>query len=848
MPMISTGCEALDQVLHGLRDDDTVLWQLDNLDDYRPFVNSLVAAASRSRRRIVYFVFAEQQPLVDATPQVSVRSLDTGGGFTALVQQIRAGLKAESSGTICLFDCLSCIGHLYMTDLMTANLASIVCRDLQRANITYIPLLRDRHSHAVLGHMQEATSVALDVYRCNGDLFLHPVKVSGRYSPSMFMPHLIENGRLKPVSTQRPPSAPSAAQLPTNRILEQALRLSKESPGTKQYENRLEQLCRVALGNEERMLGLARATLKPEDFVHIGQRMVGDGAIGGRAAGLLLASRILSQEENLHDARYLERVASYYVGSDVFCTYLADNGLWDLYAEQMTDEGYVRAGAELREQLLKGRFSDVIRQQFGNILEQLGPVPIIVRSSSVMEDSFRGAFAGKYESIFLANQGNPAHRLDQFEAAVRRVYSSVMNEDALAYRRQKGFDRQQEQMALVVQQVSGTYRQRYFAPDVAGVATSRNIFAWAPHLDPQAGMLRLVIGLGTRAVDRTENDYPRIVALDDPSLKAHGDTDDLVRFSQHEIDLLNLDTNGLETLSVDEFVRQDLGRWLSFFAVREHQTEQTMRQLGLRDGQAWVVTLDRLLTGTRFVQTMQQILRSLEQRYEHPIDVEFTLNLAEEAEPKICLVQCRPMQTIGTGEPVEVPTNVQSKTILFRSTGHMMGGNISRSIDTVLLVRSSPYCRASLTRKCEIARLVGHINRTFAKGRMGTTMLMGPGRWGTTTPSLGVPVSFAEINNADVLVEVAYEGGNLMPELSFGTHFFHDLVENNIFYVALFPRRDGVILGEDLLLGMTNRLPETLPQYREYAECVGLYHVDDIGLHIVGNVVSQEVLCFAKGR
>ncbi len=847
MPMASTGYETWDQILHGLRDDDTVLWQLDDLGDYQPFVDALLATAAQDLRRIMYFRLREQRSLIETTPQVDVWNLDTHGGFATLVQQIRAGLRTRRPGAICLFDCLSCVEDLTMTDLMTANLVSIVCRDLQDAgSVTYIPLLRDRHSHTVLGHIQEATSVALDVYRCGDDRFLHPIKVSGRYSPGMFTPHRIEDSQLQPVSSARPPSTPSAAEPPTNRILEQALLLAKESPGSQPYEERLERLCRVTLGNEERMLNLARTTLGPEDFVHVGQRMVGDGAIGGRAAGLLLANRIVSQEEGLDEDRYLERVTSYYVGSDVFCTYLTDNALWDLYAQHMTDKGYFRAGSELRERLLRGRFPEVIRGQFRDMLERLGRVPIIVRSSSTMEDSFRGAFAGKYESIFLANQGNAAHRLSQFEAAVRRVYSSVMNEDALAYRRQKGLDRQQELMALVVQQVCGSRRQGYFAPDVAGVGTSRNIFAWTGHLDPQAGMLRLVMGLGTRAVDRTEDDYPRIVALDDPSLKVHGGTDDLVRFSQHQIDLLNLETNGLETLSVEEFVQLDLGRQMDLLAIREHQTERTMKQLGLGDRQAWVVTLDKLLTGTEFAQTMRRILRSLERRYEHPIDIEFTLRLTDEAEPKICLVQCRPMQTIGAGESVEIPTNVPSDKVLFRSQGHMMGGSISRRIDTVLFVRPAAYCRASLTRKCEIARLVGRVNGALAKGGAGTTMLMGPGRWGTTTPSLGVPVSFAEINNTDVLVEIAYEGGNLMPELSFGTHFFHDLVENSIFYVALFPRQAGVILGEDLLLGMTNRLAETLPQYSEYADCVGLYDVGEMELQIVGDIVSQEVVCFAR--
>jgi hypothetical protein len=594
------------------------------------------------------------------------------------------------------------------------------------------------------------------------------------------------------------------------------------------------------------MLNVVRTTLGPEDFVDIGQRMVGEGAIGGRAAGLLLADRILAQEDMFDCDRYLEPHDSYYVGSDVFCTYLADNDLWDLYTEQVTGGGYFRIASDLRERLLKGRFSEVIRRQFRGMLDHFVRTPIIVRSSSVMEDSFRGAFAGKYESIFLANQGDPEHRLDQFEAAARRVYSSVMNEDALAYRRQRGLDQQQELMALVVQRVSGSRRGCYFSPDGAGVGTSRNVFAWAPHLDAQAGMLRLVMGLGTRAVDRTENDYPRTVALDDPQLNPHSGADDMVRFSQHEIDVLNVESNCLESLSVEEFIRQDLGAQLDLFAVREHQTERTMKQLGLRNRQAWVVTFGKLLTETKFPQIMQKILRSLERRYEHPVDVEFTLNLTKAGEPRICLVQCRPLQTIGTGDPIEIPTNVDTQRVLFRSTGYMMGGAISRMIEKLIYVRPSVYCRASLTRRYEIARLVGRLNRMLIEREEGATMLLGPGRWGTTTPSLGVPVSFAEINNTDVLVEVAYEGGNLMPELSFGTHFFHDLVENSIFYVALFPQKPGVILNEGLIRAMSNQLPDVLPEYGEYANCVGLYDGVEMGLQILGNVVSQEVLCFVK--
>jgi hypothetical protein len=270
-----------------------------------------------------------------------------------------------------------------------------------------------------------------------------------------------------------------------------------------------------------------------------------------------------------------------------------------------------------------------------------------------------------------------------------------------------------------------------------------------------------------------------------------------------------------------------------------------MKQLDILDRQALIVTFDKLLSETGFPQTMQKILKSLERKYNYPVDVEFTLNLTKEAEPKICLVQCRPMQTIGTGESIQIPTDIEAQNILFKSRGHMMGGSISRKIEKLLYVWPAMYCTASLNRKYEIARLIGHLNRTLSKQDK-SIMMMGPGRWGTTTPSLGVPVSFAEINNTDVLVEIAYEGGNLMPELSFGTHFFHDLVENSIFYVALFPQKKDVIFNEELLREIPNQLSELVSGYDDYVNYVGLYDVARMGLQIVGDVVSRDVLCFIK--
>ncbi|MDP2911577.1 MAG: hypothetical protein Q8N76_04530 [Candidatus Omnitrophota bacterium] len=138
------------------------------------------------------------------------------------------------------------------------------------------------------------------------------------------------------------------------------------------------------------------------------------------------------------------------------------------------------------------------------------------------------------------------------------------------------------------------------------------------------------------------------------------------------------------------------------------------------------------------------------------------------------------------------------------------------------------------------------MNRNIKNREDLPALLMGPGRWGSTTPSLGVPVKFAEINNIAVLSEVAFSAGNLMPELSFGTHFFQDLVETKIFYVALFPERKGVLFNIAWLGKSKNLFTELAPESSRYKDIISVYDVSDRDLRIMSDVVSQKVICFSR--
>jgi hypothetical protein len=264
----------------------------------------------------------------------------------------------------------------------------------------------------------------------------------------------------------------------------------------------------------------------------------------------------------------------------------------------------------------------------------------------------------------------------------------------------------------------------------------------------------------------------------------------------------------------------------------------------MKGRKAWILTFEKLLSETNYIQVMQRMLKTLEAHYQYPVDIEFTVNFMDGDAFTINLVQCRPLQCKGLTASVQFPENIKSERILFASQGYNMGGSISQPIRRVIYVDPQAYVETPVSQKYSIARLIGRLNRKIASKETTPTLLLGPGRWGTTTPSLGVPVRFAEINKIAVLAELAYEGGNLMPELSFGTHFFQDLVESNIFYIALFPEKESVVFNKDKLLGMPNLLTNFFPEEHKWADVVRVYDVDSSQLQVMCDIVSQKVICF----
>jgi pyruvate,water dikinase len=839
----STGLEGFDRVIDSLRLGDNVVWQVDSASDYKKMVDPFAAQAKLDNRKLVYIRFGNHEPVIDEGPDVIIYKVDANKGFETFATKVHNIIKESGRKTFYVFDCLTDLLKSWHSDLMIGNFFKVTCPYLyELETIAYFAIMRDVHTFATIAGIRETTQLLLDLYNVHGKLYIHPLKVWQRYSSTMFFPHLIQgHDAICITSSSEVAELFSSIKRGEERLdywnvtfnrAKEALDLPPE-----QQEQVKKHLMHMLFGGESRMFQLCIKYFSLKDILNISTRVVGTGQIGGKSIGMLLARKILEKEGKGRFTPYLEPHDSFYIGADVFYTYIVQNGWWKLRTEQKSREGYFRYAPELKEKLLGGRFPKEIQEQLVQMLEYFGQSPIIVRSSSLLEDNFGNAFAGKYESVFCANQGTPEERYEAFEQAIKTVYASTMNEDALTYRMNRGLFGLDEQMAILVQRVSGDQYGDFFFPHIAGVGNSSNLYVWDKSIDMDAGMLRLVFGLGTRAVDRAAGDYARIVCLDNPMRVPPISLEDRKKYSQHGADVISLKDNVLADIDLEKIFSQDIKTDKELFASLDIQTANRLRELGYTRVRPFIYDFDKLLKHTDFPVVMREILALLSKIYDYPVDIEFTANFTRDGRFRINLLQCRPLQTRGLGKPVRLP-RVDEKDCLFSVKGNFMGGNVRLSIDYVVYVDAKAYSNLNEQDKYAAARQIGQINSKL-KGK--NAILVGPGRWGTTTPSLGVPVNFSEICNMSVICEVSSTDAGFMPELSYGSHFFQDLVEAGIFYVAIIEGQRDTAFNPERLLQCENLLESIITDRKAFSNVI---HVaETTGMEFFSDIGMQMALC-----
>ncbi|MFW5991851.1 MAG: PEP/pyruvate-binding domain-containing protein, partial [Halanaerobiaceae bacterium] len=636
---INTGLPGLDGVIQGLHPGDNVVWQVDEVKDYRDFLRPFVERSLKDKKKIIYLRFAEHKALLDLQQNdITVHKLNAARGFESFAVKIYNIIKREGEGAYYIFDCLSDLLLDWAADLMIANFFTVICPYLFELNtIAYFAIMRNMHSYKTIDKIQDITQVFLNLYSSQGEYFVYPVKVQDRHSSTMFLPHVKKGKEFEPIidsynvsklflqKTKKDKDPERNLDYWDKLFLQARVLQDNEVEKRKKMMNRI---CNYMLGRDQKIMSLVKNNFELGDVLEINSRLIGTGFIGGKTLGMLLARKILKNDCKFTEEECLEEHDSFYIGSDVFYSYIVQNGCWEQWVKQKSENDYSKTARGLKKKLLQGEFPEEIKAQFRDMLDYYGQSPIIVRSSSILEDGFGNAFAGKYDSYFCVNQGDPEKRYDRFEEVVRKIYASTMNKDAFIYRLERGLSGCDEQMALLVQRVSGGYHNHYFFPLAAGVGFSYNNYTWKRNMDPGEGMLRLVFGLGTRAVDRTADDYPRIVALDHVLLKTVSSREDERKFSQHSIDLLDLEENEFKTCSVSRVMSELSGvDNIKMIGEKDHETNKEIEKMGIKGREAWIISFDELLSATDFSRIIKSILNILENNYHYPVDIEFTVNV-----------------------------------------------------------------------------------------------------------------------------------------------------------------------------------------------------------------------------
>ena len=847
---VRSGIPEMDTAIDNIRLGDNVVWRVSDLEQFKLFMRPYVEQAIKDQRKIIYFRFASHEPLIEDCPEVKTVVIPLSHRFETFTVDIHYVIEQEGFDAFYVFDCLSELQAAWATDLMMGNFFKVTCPFLFVLDtVAFFPIIRGKHSVDAINKILNTTQLFFDVYSDSKNIYVRPEKVWNRNSDTMFLPHTYEpeTGKFQPILDgvkssrfyqtlgQAQRSSEDQYQDSWDRFFNRT-RILHESQADIAEE--CSRMCNIMMTRDEKMREMVKKNFTPEDYFAIRDHMIGTGMIGGKACGMLLARAIIRNKEP-DIAEYLEPHDSFYVGSDLYYTYIVDNDLWALRIKQRTEDGYFTLADDFARKLMEGSFSDAMREQFLRIIEYYGQDPYIIRSSSILEDGFGNAFAGKYESVFCANRGSLEERLEEFENAIKTVYASSMSLSALDYRKRRGLDKRDEQMALLIQRVSGSYYGNCYMPCAAGVGYSYSPYRVMKDSDPTCGMLRLVMGLGTSAVDRTEGSYPRIVNLDMPEKSSYSSSADKHKFSQGKAEVINMTTHQLEKMSYD-MLEPVIPKYLeNILLEHDYDAESRLRELG-RARQVKFISCKGLVANKKLMDQMKRMLHCIQEEYDYPVDTEFTINISDNGDYSVDLLQCRPLQVQRSSGGTVIPEGIPEDNILLENMSSSMGLSKASELDIIVYVDPVNYYNMPYRDKPAVARLIGKINWHYRELNK-HMMLIVPGRVGTTSPELGVPTSFADISAFEIICETEETKAGYNPELSYGSHIFQDLVEAEILYTAVFNNAKTIHFHPDKL----QRCPDVISDFdgaENLYDIVHAYDVSGINCKVYNDIANEHLV------
>ncbi len=514
---------------------------------------------------------------------------------------------------------------------------------------------------------------------------------------------------------------------------------------------------------------------------------IGSGSLGGKARGLAFVRHLL------HRGRFARRFPrvkvsvppTVVVATDMFDRFLAENNLLD-FAIHATDE------AEIQQRFLEATLPASLVEDLRAYLTE-ARYPLAVRSSSLLEDSQYQPFTGVYETFMLGNQqGDTTYRLNQLSEAIKLVYASTFSAHAKAYVRATPFRLEEEKMAVILQQVVGSFFDERFYPDFSGVARSRNFYP-VPPMSFEDGIAAVALGLGRTVVDggKCLRFCPRY-----PShLVQFSSVDDFLRQSQTDFWALPLNHPNEETLqpglrevrfSLDvaeaDGTLDSLG---STYSADNDRITDGLGRPGIR-----VVTFAPVLKYGMFplAALLDELMTEGESAFGQPVEIEFAVRLARQSGEcaQLGFLQIRPLVHSHDVEELQLGKVDRSKLVA-QSAKVLGNGRVGNLLD-VIVVDAQRFERGQSQ---EMAGHVAYFNAKLAREDR-PYLLVGVGRWGSNDPWLGIPVEWDDISGAAVILEAGFRDFQVTP--SQGSHFFQNLSAFQIGYFTVNPDLgDGMV-------------------------------------------------------
>ncbi len=507
---------------------------------------------------------------------------------------------------------------------------------------------------------------------------------------------------------------------------------------------------------------------------------IGQGSMGGKGRGLAFIDSIIKKHpecDNFHGVA-ISIPRTVVLCTDIFAEFMADNDLYPIALSNAPDE-------EILAAFLAARLPERVREDLKALTEVVDR-PLAVRSSSILEDSHYQPFAGVYSTYMIPHVDDDRQMLALLRDAIKGVYASVFYAESKAYMTATSNVIDQEKMAVIIQEVVGKNYDGYYFPSFAGVGRSLNYYPINDEL-PTEGVAEVAVGLGKYIVDggralRFSPAHPRKV-LQTSTL------DLALRDTQRELYCLNLnevnedfkvdDSFNLTRMSVQDFKHTDALRHLvSTYNVNDGMLRDSADGPGRK-----VVTFSNILRDDAFplAQSVNFMLTEGQQAMQRPVEIEFAGNIDPEGDLKgrIYWLQIRPI--IDRKEDVDEELLALPDTELILRSNTALGHGTTDNVTKILYVRPDTF---SSFRNPDIAAEIAAINRKFVDSGEGY-ILIGPGRWGSSDHALGVPVRWADISAARLIVETALANYRIEP--SQGTHFFQNLTSFGVGYFTVNP-------------------------------------------------------------